>query len=85
MSIAKYAISKGMNREGFDALCDQLEGIADAIMELIPKLHKVDTGMFHSVNEIFHLIENDDYKQFIIVELKSRGVEFWDSYSTYRF
>jgi len=85
MSIAKYAISKGMNREEFEALYDHLESISNSIMELIPTLHKIDTGVYHDVSEIFHLIDNDDYIPFIIMDLKAKFVEFKEDYTIYRF
>lgn len=85
MNLSKYAISKGMNLEQYENLKSNIQATAQATIELIKTLHKIDTGVYYPISEILSFMGNEELQGFIIMDLKSLGVEFFDNNSLYRY
>lgn len=85
MTLASYCKVLGYSLEQFNAKSEEIENIADQIVQGI-KLYFpefVDSGMYY---ELYYIIPNDmDFKPYVIQALKKRGVEFIDDNTLWRY
>ncbi len=84
MNMAKYCRSKNMDLQEYKNFKTNIENTAIAILDNIRKLHKIDTGIYHSITEILHYNGNE-IQGFLIMELKKLGVEFINNNELYRY
>jgi hypothetical protein len=85
MTLSQYAHKKGYTLEQYEQLQQNIKSIADAIIQYIKQLHKIDTGVYYPIEEIIHYMADADIKSFLIYELKKLGVEFYDNNTLYRY
>jgi len=85
MNIASYCHKIGMDLKQYETFESNIKSTASAILQNIKSLHKPDTGIYYSVNELFNIESDAIIKGFLIQELKTLGVEFYDNNTLYRF
>jgi len=85
MTMSNYCHAEGMSFAQYEQYQANIKTIASAIFTLAKTLHKTDTGVYYPVGEIItytgiHTPQED----FIINELKSLGMEFYDNNTEWR-
>lgn len=80
MSIAKYCKEKGMNKDEYKQFTYNIKATAEAMRSTL----KYNGGMYYKVSELFKYNANDDMKHFLIQELKTLGIEFFNDNTEYR-
>jgi hypothetical protein len=85
MTISNFCHSQGMTIDQYKQYEANIKTTAQALFQLAKTLHKTDTGVYYSVNEILtytgiHTIQ----EQFIINELKLLGMEFYNNNTEWR-
>ena len=86
MTLCDYAINKGMDIKQYEILKSNISNIADAIIQNIKNIRKIDTGVYYPINEILTISDDgNDLVPFIIIALKKKGVEFYDNNTLYRY
>lgn len=85
MTIAQFAKSKNMTYKEYQTLEANIKTLAEATLQNIKQLHKIDTGIYYPITEIIHPLTDINTKNFLIRELKNIGVEFYDNNSLYRY
>jgi len=85
MNLEKYCRDNKFTLPEYQDLKRNLKVTAIEILMNIKALHKVDTGVYYSVDEIIDNTWINDYKNFLIIELKKLDVEFYDNNTYYRY
>lgn len=88
MTLSNYAYNKKMTLAQYELLESNINNASDAIIQNIKNLHPTDTGIYYPVNEIIKVNadnSNSDLVPYIIQSLKSKGVEFYDNNTLYRY
>jgi hypothetical protein len=85
MTLAQYAKNKNMTYDEYQTLEANIKSIASATIQNVKQLHKTDTGVYYPIDEIIHYMADTDIKNFIILELKKLGVEFYDNNNLWRY
>ena len=85
MNIASYCKGIGFSLIQYETFEANIKETASAILQNIKTLHKPDTGIYYSINELFNIESDATIKGFIIQELKKLGVEFYDNNTLYRY
>jgi tRNA G26 N,N-dimethylase Trm1 len=74
-----------MTLEQYKQYAENIKTIANAIFQLAKSLHKTDTGVYYSVNEILtYTGVHTQQETFIINELKSLGMESYNNNTEWR-
>jgi len=85
MTLSDYCYKKGMNLQQYETLQQDIENTALAIIQNVKNMYKTDTGVYYPINEILAFNTDETMKQFIIVELKRQGMEFYDNNKLWRY
>ena len=85
MNMSNYCKSEGMNFEQYEQYETNIKTVAQAIYSLAKSMHKTDTGVYYPVNEILTYTGiHTPQEGFIINELKSLGMEFYNNNTEWR-
>ena len=74
----------GMDYDGYEALCEKLENLADELISKVRPLHNWNSGMYFPVCELYTPLEDEGHTLYLISCFKKRFVEFYDNGSLYR-
>jgi len=85
MNMADYCFEKGMDIGQYECYERNINIIADSIIELIKQNYHIGNGIYHEINEIINPIGDKIQIGFIIQSLKSKGVEFFDNNTLWRY
>lgn len=85
MTLCEYARNKNYTYDEYENLEVNIKAIAGATLENIKRMHKTGTGVYYPITEIINHMTDADIKNFIIIELKNLGVEFYENNSLYRY
>lgn len=80
MSIAKYCKEKGMSKEDYKQFVSNIKEVAKSIRSQLT----YKGGMYYNVSDLFNWNSDENMKHFIIQELKTLGIEFFDNEQLYR-
>ena len=80
MNIAKYCKLKGLNKEEYITLKNNIKATAEAIRSQL----RYNGGMYYPTSKIIKYNGNDYMRCFIIDELKKLGIEFIKDNEYYR-
>jgi hypothetical protein len=80
MNMAKYCKNKGMNLQQYEVFKSNITATAQAIRQQL----KYNNGMYYNTNEIINFNSDPYIKSFIIQELKTMDIEFYDNNTLYR-
>lgn len=84
MTLSAYCHKKGFTLEQFKTLESNIDAITTALITGIPNSKK-DNGMYYPINELLPYNTNEELKPFYIASLKSKGIEFYDNNSLWRY
>jgi hypothetical protein len=85
MTLCDYCYKKGMTLQEYKTFKQNIINTASAIIQNIKTMYKTGNGLYHPINEILVYNTDADIRQFIIMELKNQGVEFYDNNSLWRY
>lgn len=80
LNIAKYCKDKGMDIKEYKQFKINIVTVAKAIRSQLT----YNGGMYYNVSDLFNCEYNEDMKHFIIQELKTLDIEFFNDNSEYR-
>ena len=80
MNIAKYCKDKGMDIKEYKQFQNNIKETAKAIRSQL----QYNGGMYYNVSDLFNWNYNEDMKCFIIQELKTLDIEFFNDCELYR-
>ena len=84
MTLCDYCYKKGMSLEQYEILQQNIKNTALAIIQNVKNMYKTDTGVYYPINDILAHNTDETMKQFIIIELKRQGMEFYDNNKLWR-
>ena len=80
MDICKYCKDKGMDIKEYKQFKENIKEVAKAIRSQL----EYNGGMYFNIKDLFNNDFNEDMKHFLIQELKTLDIEFYDNNKLYR-
>lgn len=85
MDMSSYCYNKGMTFGEYEQFKNNIDSTGDAILQCIKEKYKTGTGMYYDIAEILNQDGDKMINGFIIQNLKSKGVEFYDNNTLWRY
>lgn len=85
MDMSSYCYNKGMTFGEYENFKSNINSTGDAIIQIIKENYKTGTGMYYDIAEILNQDGDKMVNGFIIQNLKSKGVEFYDNNTLWRY